>query len=194
MKRALQISGCLLALFILANAWCCGFVVYDYHLTCTRCLRSERIVEKKFCGITYPRTEKLTFAGYDLSGLTGAPCQHIYREGGFGRQTYFLGGSVESDGEFPEGVLFRFRMTVLRQAFQLDQRFPDKDLMRETMNFADRCLPPDATVDFMNDPKRERDGYLLISSNSLENAQSGHDWKAALEDAKSQMASDEKAH
>jgi len=178
-------------LFIIASAAFGGFSTYDYSLRCTRCLREYSVIESRFWGLTYWKTEKLIFAGYDLSKFTDIPDEHIYRKGGFGEETYSILSVLMDDGMTAEGALFNPRFRALKDAFELYNRFPNQELMRETMSFADECLPPDATIDFLHDPRHQKTTFLSVLQISLDNAKSEQDWKDSLENAKSLLASDE---
>jgi hypothetical protein len=189
MKKALKLFVWTLGFIILLDLFISGFSNYDYGLRCTRCLREYHVVENRFCGITYWKMEKLIFPGYNWEEITGTPCQHIYRKGGYGQEKFSLFGAGEHDGMTPEGNLFRPRLQTLQDAFDLYSRFPNKELMRETIADADQCLPADATADFAHDP-RNKSGYLVLLAFSLDKAQSEQDWKTALESTRAQLAPD----
>jgi len=187
MKKPFWILAIVLGGGLVIAAWIQRqIVVIDYYPRCTRCLRTYTVVEKKLFGYTYSKTQKLDFVGYDLDEITGTPCQHIYARGGFGKQTFYLKG----DGSFPEERVFRYRWKVLTKAFPLYQHFHNKKLMRETLDFADECIPPDATLYFLNTEEGAKAFYLSILADNLTSIQSEQDWKAALNSVKSQMAAD----
>jgi hypothetical protein len=130
------------------------------------------------------------FPGYDLDGLTNDPNQHTYRTGGFGSETYSFMSVLMTDGMTGEGNLFRPRWELLGTAFKLYQKFPNKVLMRETLDLADEYLPPDATAAFFKGPHNQS-GDLMLLAFSLETAKSEQDWKTALDNFKLQVASAE---
>lgn len=153
-----------------------GFSTYDYDYKCTKCLRDYHEVEYKFFGHTYRKTEHLEFAGNDWTSIFGAPCEHVYRTGTYGQES----GGMKADGITAEGTLFGHRWDTLNTAFVLYQKFPNKDLMKRTIQVADTILPPDATVDYMKDPKMNKMGLLIVFNQDLGAAKSEQDWDAAL--------------
>ena len=171
---------------IALSAWAlliCAGNTYDYGLQCTRCLREYHVVQLRLWQIPFYQTKTVQFAGYDLESITGKPCEHIYRRTGFG-ESWALG--LIGDGMTGEGSFFRMRSYALRDAFKTYQQFPDKELMRKTLNFIDACLPPDASVqDRKTYPNQI---YLMFLSRSLTDVRSAQDWKAALADIQSEMA------
>jgi hypothetical protein len=188
MKKVLEPLVWCVALFLVISASFGGFSTYDYSLRCTRCLREYQLVEHRFLGITFSRKEKLIFQGYDLGDFADISHDHIYRKGGVGEEGYYLLGMMMKDGMTAEGSLFKARFQVLKDAFELYKNFPNKELMRETMSFADECLPPDATLDFLHNPRYKKTAFLSILQSSLDRAKSEQDWKTALDDAKDLMA------
>jgi hypothetical protein len=190
MKKTLKILAWVVGLFIAVNVIASGFSTFDYSWRCTRRLREYHVVEKRFAGFTYSRKETLEFPGYDMTGLIDSPRQHIYRKGGYGEETYSLFSIVMADGITAEGNFFRSRWEALDAAFKLYQKFPNKDLMRETIDFADKCQPPDAAIDFTKNP-HNKSAYLTLLALSLESAKSEQDWKADLVNIKSEIASDD---
>ena len=173
----------LIGLFIVIAVQGFGFSTYDYDLKCTKCLRDYHVVEYKYLGLTYSKTEHLNLEGNDLSQVFGEPCQHIYRKGEYGRQ---IGGLME-DGETAEGQLFSLRWKTIASAFDLYKKFPNKELLRKTFQITDSILPPDATLDYMHNPKSSNEGFLFLLSHDLEVAKSEKDWADALKKIETEM-------
>lgn len=160
-----------------------GFETYDYSLRCTKCLREYQAVEYQFFGITYRKIERPGFAGHDLTDVLGAPCQHVYRIGGFGRESGWPLGRVMGDYGAPEGGLFRPRWGVLAAAFSLYERFPNKELLRRTFRITDSILPADATIDYLKGPNHNHLDILFMLDTDLNQAKSEQDWEQAVKKA-----------
>jgi len=165
-----------------------GFSTFDYGWRCTKCLRDSHVIEHQFLGITYWRSSKLRFAGHDLTPITGSPCQHVFRKGGFGRSFGGLFGGGIGCGMTGEGGIFQWRWSSLSAAFELNEQFRNKDLLVETFRVVDTLLPPDATLSFYRTDKAELSlSKLAELSIALEKANSESEWSTAL--AAAQMMS-----
>jgi hypothetical protein len=188
-KQLLRILSFVFVLLILWISVPYGFSNYDYDKRCTRCLREYHVLEKRFVGLTYYKSEELVFAGYDLADFTGTPCVHVYRTDGFGRETFNpIGGGMIADGVTAEGTLFRFRWEALKATFDLYLKTHNKELLKQSMDFIDSILPPDAIVNFLNDPRYKNTPYLMLLSQELSGAKSELDWTNALMKIKSELS------
>jgi hypothetical protein len=153
-----------------------GSSTYDYGFKCTKCLRDSHVVEKRVFGITYWRSSRLRFEGYDLKPITGSACQHVFRKNGF--------GDGIGCGLTAEGGLFKERWEGLASAFKLNETVRDNTLLRKTLFAADSYLPPDATISYQNSKEgRETLPKLYLLSFLLRKAQNRAEWEAALAQA-----------
>jgi hypothetical protein len=179
-RRALTIVIALIILAIFST----GFSTYDYSLKCTRCLQEYQVVEYQFCGGTYHSKKHLVFERYDMNEILGAPCEHVYRTGGFGREAV----GMISDGETAEGNFFRPRWEVIETAFALNKQFPNKELLRRTLTITDKMFPPDA---LMKDKaviyKENGDVFTSLWAN-LAQAKTAEAWERAVSDAETEFS------
>ncbi len=160
MKKAFWVLAVAFILVVIVH----GFSTYDYQWQCTRCLRDYRIVEKRFYGITYSRTQTLVSPGHDLTEITGASCQHIYRKGGFGEDRNYVISILMSDGMTAEGGNVSPALECnLRKHLIYMGEFQIKALdSRETLNLIDTCFPADATVDEPKSPRLLNSGSVML--------------------------------
>lgn len=184
-RKRFAIFGVLVALFF-GGAWVLGGrVTVDHELTCTKCLEGHHVVKRKFLGVTYDTSDRLREAPEDYVTITGEQCVHVFRKGGSGRTTGFLGRRIMADGFTEEGVYFRERNQVIRDVFYLNRKLDAKDMANQTLALVEEWIPPDSDlVVLLRDPHaQDNRTKLTMFRIALEDVDSSEGWKMLLDAA-----------
>ncbi len=140
MKNLLAITAVVFGLFLLVLLHFSAKTIYDYGLVCTKCLQDRHIVDYRYFGLTYRKTEKLQEDPTYYQDLMGRECRHVFHKAGFGRQRHGMIGC----GMTAEGIHFRVRNEAVEKTFRLGSKLQAPDLVRQTMTVVDSLLPPDS--------------------------------------------------
>jgi hypothetical protein len=182
---------------VILFAWSTRTVV-DYSATCARCLQHVRGTDIFILGIRVshkeravqqhgglmsvdafgPRIPSVDSSAYEK--IFGHPCQHLFKRGGFGRQTLGL----VADGYYPEGVAFSPRTDAIEALYRLHARVDDQPLAQSTYAVIDRLFPSDTPIASALELRREFNNptsKLATATSILNVIGSETEWKTALE-------------
>lgn len=143
MKKRIALISLFVAVLLILAWGMGGRTGFDYSLTCTKCLDSSHVIERKFLGLTYNKTVTPRAKQPGYSEITGHECRHVYHKGGYGRSSISWFGGGIGCGMTAEGMVFRDRNQAVKHTFELYRRLGNKPLAAKTLALIDRLLPPD---------------------------------------------------
>lgn len=157
---------------------------YDYGVRCSKCLAKKHVVEWQFLGIPLTRRTQDQKGAQNYEGVFGRPCEHVLRQGGFGRTSISLFGGGIGCGMTGEGMLVRPRMDAVSAVYEIHARLDDRGLALETFQFIEELMPADLGLQALKDLPLAAPVTLSHLASYLQKAQTVEDWRSALEAAR----------
>jgi hypothetical protein len=153
----------------------------EYSLQCTNCLLCRRVIDQRFLGVTFCRSTTEQTPPADYRSIFAQQCQHIFRRGGRGKTSGPVFARLVACGMYSEGILIRPRLDAVSVTYDAARRLGDQQLARETFEFINKLMPPDAPNKGGAANSRE---LLSQLSQALKSAQTLDDWRRVLQSAR----------
>lgn len=165
-----------------------GWVVLDYHLHCTVCLRHAHVKEHRFLNFLVSRSERLDQPTGDYERIFGRPCRHVYYKAGLQTANLTQLTKLKEASPISYDDILRPRLQAIQATFDAAKRLADETLTLETFKIIDRLMPPQIRMSPESGlPEKSYEALVLLDL-YLRRAKTLDQWRETLTAAQGQFA------